>query len=992
MNFVITSAGRQALVNASQSGTNAVQIAKIGVGTGKYSPTADRTALQAETKRLAIVEGGATGDGAIHVAFQDNSTDSYSIYEVGIFLADDTLFAVHSSSDLVMQKSGASIAFLEIDIAFENVDVSSITFGDVTFSNAQATATNAGIVALATAEEVADGTNAQKAVTPNALKSLVASETVRGLVRVATDAESAAGAISDAVSTPKGVKASMDARIATNAEVQAGTDAAKTVTPSSLSARTASDARTGLVELATSAETTAGTDTARAVTPAGVKSAIDARLATAAETQAGTSSTKAVTPAGLAAKTASETAAGIVELATSSETQTGTDAARAVTPAGLSARTATTGRTGLVELATTGEATAGTDSSRAVTPEGVKAALDARFQSVRIDGNSRILNTNGEANTSFWPSGLSAFTQSRAGANQMAMSRFSNDEHGNSLVFFKSRGATLNTSKSVLPSDKIGQINFLADNGNINYSETLQGARVAHIEGGVFESSAITSAGTTNTGIRGYLRLFANSDENSRDGKGVEILDNGFRPTVDNNSNLGTAGRRWKAVYAISDVISTSDESTKQDIADIPDAVLEAWGNVNFRQFRFIDEVECEGDTAKKYFGVIAQHILAAFTSAGLDACEYGLVSCDTDESGNTIYGVRYREALVLEAAWQRKKIAEAGTGGGSGGSTGDVSQLEADVAELKTTVATKANDYAVIHIGGTETVTGKKTFSNSPQIPTAAAGDSSANAASTEFVAAGMAKKADASHSHDERYLRLIGGNVSGALTVRGVPVSLDGHTHDEYAPLEHDHDGQYIKASFKEQMAYINVGIATENDIKARVISSTGNITSNKDIRESGTLLKDKYAAKTHTHEISDVNGLQDALDAAGSSGMPSDLADYVVETGANIDGSWYRRYKSGWVEQGGRKSVTVKASVEGTMTTVKNFSFLVPLAEGCNVDVTVLNNFGDFSWMFSDSDNEGAGFSVVFTHPKANGGATYMETSCTVSWRACGMIGSN
>lgn len=80
MNFVITNAGRQALVNASQSGTNAVQIAKIGVGTGKYSPTADRTALQAETKRLAIVEGGATGDGAIHVAFQDNSTDSYSIY------------------------------------------------------------------------------------------------------------------------------------------------------------------------------------------------------------------------------------------------------------------------------------------------------------------------------------------------------------------------------------------------------------------------------------------------------------------------------------------------------------------------------------------------------------------------------------------------------------------------------------------------------------------------------------------------------------------------------------------------------------------------------------------------------------------------------------------------------------------------------------------------------------------------------------------------
>ncbi|WP_143828831.1 hypothetical protein [Dyadobacter fermentans] len=55
--------------------------------------------------------------------------------------------------------------------------------------------------------------------------------------------------------------------LATNAEVQAGTDAVKAVTPASLSSRTATEARTGLIEIATQAETNAGTDDARAVTP-----------------------------------------------------------------------------------------------------------------------------------------------------------------------------------------------------------------------------------------------------------------------------------------------------------------------------------------------------------------------------------------------------------------------------------------------------------------------------------------------------------------------------------------------------------------------------------------------------------------------------------------------------------------------------------------------------------------------------------------------------
>jgi hypothetical protein len=55
--------------------------------------------------------------------------------------------------------------------------------------------------------------------------------------------------------------------LATDAEVQTGTDSSKVVTPSSLSARTATETRTGIAEIATQAEVTAGTDDNRFITP-----------------------------------------------------------------------------------------------------------------------------------------------------------------------------------------------------------------------------------------------------------------------------------------------------------------------------------------------------------------------------------------------------------------------------------------------------------------------------------------------------------------------------------------------------------------------------------------------------------------------------------------------------------------------------------------------------------------------------------------------------
>ena len=151
MDIVLTTAGIQAVINAQETGTNAVTISEIGVGTGKYTANKEQTQLQAQVKRMPILEGGQAGDNAIHVACKDDGPGSYEVCEFGLFLSDGTLFAVYSQSTPIIAKQESSNLLLAIDMKLEGVSAGNVTFGDVSFSFTAATRENAGIVELATA-------------------------------------------------------------------------------------------------------------------------------------------------------------------------------------------------------------------------------------------------------------------------------------------------------------------------------------------------------------------------------------------------------------------------------------------------------------------------------------------------------------------------------------------------------------------------------------------------------------------------------------------------------------------------------------------------------------------------------------------------------------------------------------------------------------------------------------------------------------------------
>lgn len=72
----------------------------------------------------------------------------------------------------------------------------------------------------------------------------------------------------------------------------------------------------------------------------------------------------------------------------------------------------------------------------------------------------------------------------------------------------------------------------------------------------------------------------------------------------------------------------SSDERAMQ--SDYADTILDAWAEVDFVQFQYLDRVEEKGeDGARWHFGVIAQRVKEAFERHGLDAHRFGFLCYD---------------------------------------------------------------------------------------------------------------------------------------------------------------------------------------------------------------------------------------------------------------------------------------------------------------------------------------------------------------------------
>ncbi|AQN31649.1 catalytic beta propeller domain of endosialidase [Escherichia phage vB_EcoP_C] len=121
-------------------------------------------------------------------------------------------------------------------------------------------------------------------------------------------------------------------------------------------------------------------------------------------------------------------------------------------------------------------------------------------------------------------------------------------------------------------------------------------------------------------------------------------------PYNDNVYPAGGPRNRFTTIHLTSDPIITSDATHKYGSQGIDESVLKAWGKVSFKQYKLIGEMS--RGVHHTHFGVLAQDIVAAFASEGLDAIDFGIVSFEEGQ-----FGVRYSEILILEAAYTRYRL-----------------------------------------------------------------------------------------------------------------------------------------------------------------------------------------------------------------------------------------------------------------------------------------------------------------------------------------------
>jgi hypothetical protein len=408
LQFILTSAGKNAIINANNTGTNPIVIDRVAIGSASWTPTAAATALQTEIKKISAIGGSVVDDDTIHVTASDSTADTYTVKEVGLYTSGNVLLAIYSQSTAIITKGADTVALIAADLVITGVPAGSVTVGDTTFSYPQATETVKGVLELATTAEAQAGTDDERAITPKKLQDVTGTTTRKGVLELATDAEAQAGTDAVRAVTPAGLRAAMFVHGMPNsfqlpANFNLNSLAVSGFFRGDLGGYTNLPTRPGgeteydfdLLHLqAPSLEASQmmfvssteiylrvkdGSTWAvwrRLITTAdeaaeALKGII--QLATAAQTQAGTDAVKAVTPAGLAALTATTGRRGLIEIATTEEAQAGTDDLRALTPQALQQVTASLSRRGVIELASNAEVQAGTDEERAVTPAGLRA-------------------------------------------------------------------------------------------------------------------------------------------------------------------------------------------------------------------------------------------------------------------------------------------------------------------------------------------------------------------------------------------------------------------------------------------------------------------------------------------------------------------------------------------------------------------------------------------------------------------------------------------
>ena len=167
-------------------------------------------------------------------------------------------------------------------------------------------------------------------------------------------------------------------------------------------------------------------------------------------------------------------------------------------------------------------------------------------------------------------------------------------------------------------------------------------------------------------------------------GSGTGLTDGGLVALYGKNYNTANAGGITLLCHGSSDkamILITSDQRLKQQITEIDDKLLDAWGDVEPSQFKYNDAVDQKGDKARLHTGYVVQQIDSACKEHGVDISQYGLYcheeypqeteEVEVEQADGTKtkekkvireasehYSLRYTEVYAVECMYLRRCIA----------------------------------------------------------------------------------------------------------------------------------------------------------------------------------------------------------------------------------------------------------------------------------------------------------------------------------------------
>lgn len=167
-----------------------------------------------------------------------------------------------------------------------------------------------------------------------------------------------------------------------------------------------------------------------------------------------------------------------------------------------------------------------------------------------------------------------------------------------------------------------------------------------------YDTSDIKICGGTSDGKGAYIWLFG------KDSAGAGRFDIFAVDGVNTGGDLrgtATGSLTWNGQT----IQTSSDRRLKQDFSDVPADVLEAWGKVEWRQFRYKADAERKGaENCRWHVGLVAQDVAEIGKENDIDLLKYGILCHDVSEETD-LWTIRYEEALAMEVIYLRKKIAE---------------------------------------------------------------------------------------------------------------------------------------------------------------------------------------------------------------------------------------------------------------------------------------------------------------------------------------------